>query len=88
MQKASRRFDPAGSPLIGVARITHDTHLIRYDDGRTDIAKGETRNCFAEVELVDQPKASVAAMNGQGHFLVADDRCTFKPGKSGEVQRH
>ena len=75
--EAAVQFDPAGSPVIGVATTTRDTLLIRWDGERVPLEGNVTRNVYGLVTLADGRKAYIVTYQQQGHYLVADGRATY-----------
>lgn len=82
--EAAVKFDPKGSPVVGVATTTRDTLLIRWDGERVPIEANTPRNVYAVVTLGDGRKAYLVTMGEQAHYLVADQRATYAPRDLGD----
>lgn len=81
------KFDPMGSPVVGVATTTRETQLIRWDGVRVPIEGSITRNVYGLVTLGDGRKAYLVTYQQQAHYLVADSRATYVPRTSDQKHR-
>lgn len=76
-EASAMKYNPQGGAEIGVATMTRDTQLIRWDGSRAEIAKGAKRSVWAIVTIADGRKAYLCTWHDAAAYLIADDRATY-----------